>query len=76
MARAFNPRGRFCLLQRLKLLHHAFAVDFLGRYENLEADLNKALELAGGGLRVAVPRINVTPAQGIPFVLPHAFHSH
>jgi iron complex transport system ATP-binding protein len=21
-------------------------------------------------------RINVTPAQGIPFVLPHAFHSH
>jgi hypothetical protein len=37
------------------------AVDFVGRYENLEEDLNKALKLAGAGEQVAVPRTNVTP---------------
>jgi hypothetical protein len=38
----------------------SLAVDFVGRYENLEEDLNKALELAGAG-RVLIPRTNVTP---------------
>ena len=39
----------------------ALAVDFVGRYESLEEDLNRALELAGAGTRVSVPRVNVTP---------------
>jgi hypothetical protein len=39
----------------------ALAVDFVGRYENLEEDLNRALELAGAEARVSVPRVNVTP---------------
>ena len=37
------------------------AVDFLGRYESLEEDLNQALELAGAGRRLTIPRVNVTP---------------
>jgi len=37
------------------------AVDFIGRYENLAADLNKALDLAGAGRGIEVPRTNVTP---------------
>ena len=36
------------------------AVDFIGRYENLEADLNRALAQAGVGRRIEVPRTNVT----------------
>jgi len=39
----------------------SLAVDFVGRYENLEEDLNKALELAGTGTRITIPRVNVTP---------------
>jgi len=39
----------------------ALAVDFVGRYERLEEDLNKALEMAGAGRRLQVPRTNVTP---------------
>jgi hypothetical protein len=39
----------------------ALAVDFVGRYENLEEDLNKALELAGTGTHITIPRVNVTP---------------
>jgi hypothetical protein len=39
----------------------ALAVDFVGRYERLEQDLNKALDLAGVGRQVAAPRTNVTP---------------
>jgi Sulfotransferase family len=39
----------------------ALAVDFLGRYERLEEDLNKALALAGVGRRLKIPRTNVTP---------------
>ena len=38
----------------------ALAVDFLGRYERLEEDLNKALELAGLGRTLKIPRTNVT----------------
>jgi hypothetical protein len=45
----------------LYTIEGALAVDFLGRYERLEEDLNKALELAGVGQRVSVPRTNITP---------------
>jgi hypothetical protein len=37
------------------------AVDFLGRYENLQDDLNKALENAGVEQHIEVPKVNVTP---------------
>lgn len=37
------------------------AVNFLGRYENLQEDLNKALEEAGVEQRIEVPKVNVTP---------------
>ena len=39
----------------------AVAVDFVGRYEELDADLNKALKMIGIGRQVAVPHSNVTP---------------
>jgi hypothetical protein len=39
----------------------ALAVDFVGRYESLEEDLNKALQMAGVKRRLAVPHTNVTP---------------
>jgi sulfotransferase famil protein len=42
-------------------LDGALAVDFVGRYESLEEDLNKALAMAGAGRRLQVPRTNVTP---------------
>jgi hypothetical protein len=37
------------------------AVDFVGRFESLDADLLSALERAGVKQRVAVPKVNVTP---------------
>jgi len=42
-------------------LSGGLAVDFLGRYESLEEDLNRALEMAGVKRRLSVPRVNVTP---------------
>ena len=39
----------------------ALAVDFVGRYESLEDDLNKALGLASVGQRLAIPQVNITP---------------
>jgi hypothetical protein len=39
------------------------AIDFLGRYETLEDDLNKALAEAGVTTRIEVPRVNVTPSK-------------
>jgi hypothetical protein len=39
------------------------AVDFLGRYENLDEDLNKALASIGAGRTIEVPRTNVNPAR-------------
>jgi len=42
----------------------ALAVDFLGRYESLDADLAKALAMAGVEKRLAVPKANVTPDKG------------
>jgi hypothetical protein len=35
------------------------ALDFIGRYESLDDDLNKALELAGVKRKIEVPRTNV-----------------
>ena len=46
---------------QLYTIEGALAVDFLGRYERLEEDLNAALERAGVGRRVTIPRTNVTP---------------
>jgi hypothetical protein len=43
------------------MLDDALAVDFLGRYESLEEDLNKALADASIKQRIAVPKVNVTP---------------
>ncbi len=37
------------------------AVDFLGRYEHLEEDLNTALAAAGVKQKISVPKVNVTP---------------
>jgi len=42
-------------------LDGSLAVDFVGRYESLEEDLNKALELAGAQKRLKIPRTNITP---------------
>ncbi len=39
----------------------ALAVDFLGRYEDLDADLAKALQMLGIDRRLEVPQSNVTP---------------
>jgi hypothetical protein len=39
----------------------ALAVDFLGRYENLDADLAKALQMVGVARRLDVPKSNVAP---------------
>jgi hypothetical protein len=39
----------------------ALAVDFLGRYEDLDADLAKALRLIGVARRLDVPKSNVGP---------------
>jgi hypothetical protein len=41
----------------------ALAVDFLGRYEDLEADLAKALRLIGVARRLDVPKSNVGPSK-------------
>ncbi len=40
---------------------NALAVDFVGRYESLEDDLNKALAGAGVKQSIKVPKVNVTP---------------
>ena len=39
----------------------ALAMDFLGRYENLDTDLAKALKMIGIGRSLEVPKSNVTP---------------
>ncbi len=46
---------------QLYTIERALAVDFLGRYERLEEDLNKALALAGVGRTLKIPRTNITP---------------
>jgi F420-dependent methylenetetrahydromethanopterin dehydrogenase len=42
-------------------LDEAMAVDFLGRYETLQEDLDKALKAAGVEQRIEIPQVNVTP---------------
>ncbi len=39
------------------------AVNFLGRYESLDDDLNKALALAGVDTKISLPKVNVTPKE-------------
>lgn len=46
---------------QLYTIDGALAVDFVGRYESLEEDLNRALELTGAGRGIKIPRANVTP---------------
>ncbi|MGZ5043075.1 MAG: sulfotransferase family 2 domain-containing protein [Usitatibacter sp.] len=41
----------------------ALTVDFLGRYERLDADLNAVLDTIGVKRKVEVPRTNVNPAR-------------
>ncbi|MEM7397904.1 MAG: sulfotransferase family 2 domain-containing protein [Pseudomonadota bacterium] len=45
----------------LYMLDDVLAVDFLGRYENLEDDLYAALTRAGIEEKLSVPKANVTP---------------
>jgi hypothetical protein len=54
-------RGAFVNNYSIYTQDTTVAVDFLGRYENLEDDLNKALAMAGAGRHIEVPRTNVTP---------------
>jgi hypothetical protein len=46
---------------QLYTIEGKLAVDFLGRYERLEEDLNKALALAGVRRALKIPRTNITP---------------
>ena len=45
----------------LYMIDQNLAVDFLGRYETLEEDLNKALAEAGVTTPISVPKVNLTP---------------
>jgi len=45
------------------MIDGALAVDFLGRYESLEADLNTALATIGITEPLKVPKVNVTPGK-------------
>ena len=42
-------------------LDGSLAVDFVGRYESLEEDLKRALDLAGAPGQLKLPRTNITP---------------
>jgi hypothetical protein len=44
---------------QLYTIEAAPALDFIGRYESLDEDLNKALQLAGVKRKIEVPRTNV-----------------
>ncbi len=56
-----NRRRAFVDNYQLYTIDGALALDFIGRYERLEEDLNAALQRAGVGRRIVVPRTNVTP---------------
>jgi hypothetical protein len=57
-----SRRRAFVANYAIYTLDGTVAVDFVGRYERLEEDLNAALEKAGvAGCGVKVPRTNVTP---------------
>jgi hypothetical protein len=59
----FMSRRRRAYVENYSIytLDGSVAVDFLGRYERLEEDLNIALETAGVRTRLQVTRTNVTP---------------
>lgn len=56
-----SKRRAFVNNHDLYLEDGRLAVDFLGRYESLEADLAKALRAIGVDRTLAVPQSNVTP---------------
>lgn len=56
-----KSRRAFVNNHDIYMVHGALSVDFLGRYENLEDDLNKALAAAGITQSISVPKVNVTP---------------
>ncbi len=56
-----DRRRAFVTNYAIYTIDSALAVDFVGRYENLQDELAKALDLAGVGRHLKVPRTNVTP---------------
>jgi hypothetical protein len=56
-----DRRRAFVTNYAIYTIDGALAVDFVGRYENLQDELAKALDLAGVGQHLKVPRTNVTP---------------
>ena len=62
----FMPERRRAYVNNYSIytLDDSVAVDFLGRYENLEVDLNKALKAVGIRTRLKIPRTNITPNKG------------
>jgi hypothetical protein len=56
-----DRRRAFVTNYAIYTIDGALAVDFVGRYENLQDELAKALDLAGVGRHLKVPRTNVTP---------------
>lgn len=56
-----DRRRAFVTNYAIYTIDGALAVDFIGRYENLQDELAKALDLAGVGRHLKVPRTNVTP---------------
>jgi hypothetical protein len=59
--RFMKGRGAFLGNHKLYTIDGTLAVDFVGRYENLEDDLARALKNVGIDQRLKVPRTNVTP---------------
>jgi hypothetical protein len=56
-----DRRRAFVTNYAIYTIDGALSVDFVGRYENLQDELAKALDLAGVGRHLKVPRTNVTP---------------
>lgn len=56
-----DRRHAFVTNYAIYTIDGGLAVDFVGRYENLQDELAKALDLAGVGRHLKVPRTNVTP---------------
>ena len=54
-----NKRRAYVDNYQLYTIDGAPALDFIGRYESLDDDLNKALQLAGISRKIEVPRTNV-----------------
>ncbi len=55
-----SRRRAFVNNHAIHTLDGSLAVDFIGRYETLDADLNTALERAGVDRHLDIPRTNVT----------------